>query len=268
MVSIGRDERRSAFGGDPAGYDAARPSYPEQVYDILRARCGLGPGTRTFEIGPGTGQATRRLLRLGADPLVVIEPDARLAEYLVRTLPDARARLTVNPAPFESAALPCGWFDLGVAATVFHWLDPAAALGKVARALRRGGWWGMWWNVFGDPTRPDPFHEMTRDLLRHLPRSPSSGAPDRPFALDCAARIADLRTAGTFDRVECDMIRWAETFDAARVTALYATFLSIGRLPSAERQDLLAERGRLADEAFGGRVERPFVTPLYTARRV
>ncbi|HYM69472.1 MAG TPA: methyltransferase domain-containing protein [bacterium] len=268
MGAIGRDEGRSAFGADPAGYDAARPDYPERVYDILRTRCGLRPGARTFEIGPGTGQATRRLLRFGADPLIVVEPDARLAEHLVRTLPHSGGRLTVNRAPFETAELPCGWFDLGVAATVFHWLDQLSALRKAADLLRRGGWWAMWWNVFGDPTRPDPFHEATRHLLQHLPRGPSSSAFGRPFALDCAARTADLRAAGAFDRVECETIRWAEAFDPARVKALYATFPSIDRLPLAEREGLLAELGRIAEEAFGGRVERPLVTPVYTARRI
>ena len=77
MAEIARTEGQRPFGNDPTGYDQARPDYPPQVYDILRDRCGLRPGVRTFEIGPGTGVATRHLLRLGATPLVVVEPDER-----------------------------------------------------------------------------------------------------------------------------------------------------------------------------------------------
>ena len=77
MSQINRIEGRRAFGLDPAGYDQARPEYPSGVYDLLRKRCGLRSGTRTFEIGPGTGLATKRLLRFGADPLLVVEPDDR-----------------------------------------------------------------------------------------------------------------------------------------------------------------------------------------------
>jgi phospholipid N-methyltransferase len=82
MVQLDRHFGRIAFGGDAAGYDAIRPAYPDWVYQVLCERCGLGTGTATFEIGAGTGTATRRLLELGADPLIAIEPDARLAAYL------------------------------------------------------------------------------------------------------------------------------------------------------------------------------------------
>ena len=66
---------RQAFGRDPAGYDAARPAYRDWVFDFLRERCGLVPDAVTFEIGAGTGTATRQLLERGANPLVAVEPD-------------------------------------------------------------------------------------------------------------------------------------------------------------------------------------------------
>jgi hypothetical protein len=43
-------------------------------------------------------------------------------------------------ATFEEAELPAGWFDRGTATTVLHWLDEEAALRKVTRILRSGGW--------------------------------------------------------------------------------------------------------------------------------
>ncbi|WP_352981448.1 rRNA adenine N-6-methyltransferase family protein [Mesorhizobium sp. M1227] len=46
------------------------------------SRCGVGPATTAFEIGPGTGQATRPLLDLGLSSVVAIEPDERLAVFL------------------------------------------------------------------------------------------------------------------------------------------------------------------------------------------
>jgi hypothetical protein len=56
---------REAFGLDPAGYNNARPAYPEWVYELLCERCGLRQNVATFEIGAGTGIATHRLLDLG-----------------------------------------------------------------------------------------------------------------------------------------------------------------------------------------------------------
>ena len=68
---------REAVGNDPADYDLARPGYPDWVWRSLQSRAGLRVGMRSFEVGAGAGLATRRLLELGADPLVAIEPDAR-----------------------------------------------------------------------------------------------------------------------------------------------------------------------------------------------
>ena len=59
-AEIARSFGRQAFGDDPAAYDRVRPDYPDWAYDALRERCGLGPGCAAFEVGAGTGIATRR----------------------------------------------------------------------------------------------------------------------------------------------------------------------------------------------------------------
>ena len=38
----------------------------------------------------------------------------------------------------------------------------------VQNLLRFGGSWAIVWNVFGDDSRPDPFHEVTKALLNGL----------------------------------------------------------------------------------------------------
>jgi SAM-dependent methyltransferase len=268
MAETDRAEGRRAFGADPEGYDRARPDYPPEVYELLRGRCGLRLGTRIFEVGAGTGKATRHLLCLGASPLVAVEPDERLVAYLCATLPTEAGCVEVAHAAFEDAPLAAGWFDLGVAATSFHWLDQGAALGKVASLLRPGGWWAAWWNVFGDPSRPDEFHEATQGLLGGLDRTPYLGrAGHLPFALDQDARLADLRVVGAFEDVACEMIRWTVALDPAGVRGLYATFSPVSRLPAEEQARLLEALAGVAEDRFGGRVERPIVTPIYTARR-
>src|SRR5262245_31931171 len=141
---LARDAGRQAFGADPANYHNARPDYPVWVYRTLRSRCALGAGTSAFEIGAGSGKATRRLLDLGAGPLVAVEPDPRLAEFLRTANPDPA--LTVLVSAFEDAVLEEGAFDLGVSGTAFHWLEEGAALAKIARLLRPGGWWAAFWN--------------------------------------------------------------------------------------------------------------------------
>jgi SAM-dependent methyltransferase len=259
---IHRTFGRQAFGRDPAGYDAARPAYPEWVFDFLRERCGLVPGTATFEIGAGTGTATRRLLELGANPLVAVEPDERLAAFLQETIPDQA--LTVVVTPFEETALREASFDLGLSATAFHWLDEQSALAKVAKLLRPCGWWAMLWNVFGDSGRADPFHEATKSLLNQ-PLSPSEGDGDVPFALDAEARLASLERTDAFDSIEHRTSTWSLLLDAEETVALYATYSNVNIRP--DREDVLNELHRIAHNEFQNRVTRNMTTSLYVARR-
>lgn len=264
MIEIPMEAGRRAFGGDAANYDRARPEYPPEVYGLLRARCGLRPGTPTFEIGPGTGLATRRLIENGASPLIAVEPDERLAAKLKERSPE----VTVINAAFEDAALDAGMFALGCAATSFHWMDQRTALAKVATLLRSGGWWAMWWNVFGDPSRSDAFHDATQELLSGMVASPSH-CPywKHPFALDSEARLADVAAVAGFDDVGVEMLRWTLVLDSAQVRALYATYSQFSVLDDAERNRILDGLFEIAARQFRGRVERNMVTAIYTARR-
>jgi SAM-dependent methyltransferase len=253
---------RQAFGRDPGGYHAARPAYPDWVFDVLCERCGLAPNAVTFEIGAGTGNATRRLVELGANPLLAVEPDRRLAGFLRETIP--HKALTVVVAPFEEVALQEASYDLGLSATAFHWLTEDVALIKVAKLLRPGGWWAMVWNVFGDSHRPDPFREATKSLLNGS-LSPSAGNGDVPFALDAEARLAALERTHAFDNVEHRTSVWSLVLDPDQTVALYATYSNINIRP--DREAVLTELRRLARDEFHGRVTRNMVTSLYIGRR-
>lgn len=64
-------QRRALFGSHAAAYGDGRPGYPPEVFDHLQSSCGLRPGCRVLEIGPGAGQATGPLLDAGADVFAV-----------------------------------------------------------------------------------------------------------------------------------------------------------------------------------------------------
>ena len=259
---LDRSAGRSAFGRGAAGYDAARPAYPGWVFDVLRERCGLGPGAMVLEIGAGTGTATRGLLDAGPLRLLAVEPDRRMAQVLVRGA--ATPALEVVVSSFEAAELATGAFDLAVCATAFHWLEEDAALAKIAATLRPGGWWAAIWNIFGDDSRPDPFHEATQALLDG-PVGPSAGTGGTPFGLDQTARLAALARSGRFEPGAFMTATWDLVLDADAVAALYATFSNVELRP--DRQAVLAELRRIARDAFGGRVVRHMTTSLCLARR-
>jgi SAM-dependent methyltransferase len=193
--------------------------------------------------------------------LIAVEPDDRLAAFLRETITDEALGVIIST--FEEAVLREASFDLGLCATALHWLNEDLALTKVARLLRPGGWWAMVWNTFGDPHRPDPFHEATKIILNG-PSSPGGG--DTPFALDAEARLAALERTHAFDSVEHQTSAWSLILDPDQTVALYATYSNINIRP--DREAVLTELGRIARDQFHGRVTRNMITSLYVARRV
>ncbi len=266
-MSTPAPDHRRLFGGDPGGYDRGRPDYPSRVYEILTARCGLRSGAATLEIGPGSGLATRRLLALGADPLVAVEPDERLAAYLSEQLRAEGHSVDLRVEAFEEAVLEAASFDLVVSATAFHWLNQGAALAKAGRILRRGGWLANWWNVFGDPIGVDAFHEATKHFMEPLGRPAANPDGRLPFPLDAEARLGDLRATGVFDEIDHEIMPWLARFDPNQIRALYSTFPNVSGLPEPRRSAVLDALAAVATSEFGGPVERTFYTSIYIARR-
>lgn len=251
--------RRWLFDRHADSYASARPPYPDRVFEILTAHCGVNKGARVLEIGPGTGQATAELLARGAE-VVAVEPGGRLATILRGRLDTDR--LSVVVADFEQASLPAGTYDLAVAATAFHWVDPAVALPKLAGLLAPDGWLVVWWTVFGDPDRPTDFRRQLDALYdRYLPRE-HAGRDYRPGPLGVDSWSAELQQGGWFGPVEAELIRWNHRLTTDGARNLWGSFSNVNELPSTERKAFLDELARIVD-GLGGAVDDPYVTAVY-----
>ncbi len=144
-------------------------------------------GGQVLEIGPGTGQATGRLLDYGAT-VTAVELGPEMAAALEAKF--GGRDLSVLVGAFEEAPLDPESFDLIVAATSFHWVPPETGLPLCADLLRPGGWLALWWTYYGDPDRPDPFRdalepifeELAPSLIETFPGLAFAGA--HPYALD------------------------------------------------------------------------------------
>ena len=128
-----------------------------------------------------------------------------------------------------------------------HWIQPSIGLAKVAEVLKPSGYVALWWHVFGDLDRDDPYHEPTRTILQPLSSSPS-GVPDTvPFALDTPARLRDFSSTGQFEQPEYQAYRWTFELNTEQVGSLYATFSSISRLPEDQRKTILHQLMEVAE---------------------
>lgn len=265
MASIHSSPGARKFGEDAELYDFARPPYPPALFDWLRARCGLGAHSVCFEIGAGTGHATLPILALPVSSVLAIEPDARLSHRLREKAGD-EPRLILIDRSFEDVALETASHDFGFAAMSLHWLARMKALAKAHAALKAGGHFAMWWNVYHNSANPDPFGRATADLFDGIEQDPNATAGKPAFALDVAARIGELRNAGFVD-VAHSLFEQQVRFTPERLSALYATFSRVRMAPEQTRARLLGEAARVVQEQFGGAVTRTVACSGFIARR-
>ncbi|MGH9009351.1 MAG: class I SAM-dependent methyltransferase [Acidimicrobiia bacterium] len=264
-------QRRGLFSSDVVAYDLGRPGYPGRVYELLQRVCGLGHGTKVLEIGPGTGQATGRLLGCGAS-VTGIELGAEMAAAL-----DAKFQghnLSVEVGAFEEVTLDPESFDLIVAATSFHWVPPETGLPRCADLLRPGGWLALWWTFFGDPDRPDPFRDAVTPIFEELAPSLIDTFPGiaflagaHPHAIDAESRTGEIDASARFGPVQHEVIPWTGRHTPAELRALFASYSPCLALPPPDRARVLDAIEHLATDTFAGIVERPYLTLIYLAQR-
>ena len=130
-----------SFDSAAAEYDAARPSYPRGIYDILEARTGALAAKVVGDGGAGTGVVSRQLVDREA-VVIAFDPGAGMLRRALSRTPGLRALVAEGGAiPLQSKVL-----DLLCFGQSWHWVEQDVGVREAARVLKSGGWWAAWWN--------------------------------------------------------------------------------------------------------------------------
>ncbi|SFS39777.1 class I SAM-dependent methyltransferase [Saccharopolyspora flava] len=256
-----RERLRSVFGQDAERYDRCRPGYPSQLFDVLTA--AVGEGARVLEIGCGTGQATVPLAGRGfaLTALDRSEEMVKLAREHLAGYPSAR----VVVEDFESWELPPVGFDLVVAATSFHWLDPELRMAKAADALRPRGALAVVSTHHIAGGSEESFTRIQRCYERFDPRT------ERGRRLPAADEIAqdpdEFHRSGRFSPPEFHHYEWEATYAVDAYLDLLMTYSGHRAMPDSAREQLLTCIGRCIEED-GGTITKRYLTQLAFAQRL
>ena len=256
--------RRMEFGAAAQTYDAVRPGYPTRLVNALIMRAGLNNASRVLEIGCGTGQLTRDLAPTGCE-IVCLEPSRELSEFARRNL-SRFPKVQVREELFEQSKMVAEAFDLVVAATSFHWVDPETRCEKACRVLRAGGMIGILTNVHPGPLTD--FFERVQDVYQAVaPELAHSGVRSETEKWS-EELTAELVQGDLFNHVEVLTQTWSQQLSREQYLALLETFSRHRQLPEDQRMCLFIEIGRLIDEGYGGYIHHPYLTTLCMARKV
>jgi SAM-dependent methyltransferase len=145
-------------------YEATRPSYPDEVLDLLP----VATDATVLDLGAGTGKLTRVLARRYAH-VIAVEPLDGMRGILERVVPDVEALAgTAEQIPLADASV-----DAVFVALAFHLFDHDRAVPEIARVLRPGGVLALVWNG-PDESRRNPLPPAYLDYLRELRRERST----------------------------------------------------------------------------------------------
>jgi SAM-dependent methyltransferase len=256
--------RARTFDEIAALYDAGRREVPAFILDDLFALSGIEPATaRILEIGCGTGQATLPLARRGCE-IVCIELGANLARIARQRL-EPFPKVTVINSGFEQWQPRGAPFDIVLAVTSWHWIDPRVRYAKAAAVLRPGGFLAFTTGGHACPAGFDPFfneiQECYKELGYSLPQWPFPPPEETPDSRD------EIEQSGSFDEVKVARRVWSEEFTADQHVAMMNTASDHRLMPPEKRERLFAEMRQLHDARPSGRVTKHNFTILHVARK-
>jgi SAM-dependent methyltransferase len=261
-----REGLRRTFDSAAEGYDAARPTYPDALFDALVALSGIGAGGSVLEIGCGPGTATRPLAARGlrVTGVELGEAMAAVARRNLAAFPD----VDVVCAPFETwdagAAAP---FDLVVAATSWHWLDPSTRYRRAWELLRPGGHLALWTAGHVFPAGGDTFFADVQDVYEEIGEGLPPGAAS-PAPGELPDRAAEIEATGLFAGVAVRHFDWEVAYDADGYIALLDTFSGHIAMQPWQRERLDGEIRRRLAARPDGLLRRHWGAVLHVARRV
>lgn len=230
------EERRRSFDGIAQQYAVARPQYPEVLIDEVIELSGIPQKGRILEIGPGPGTASVAFAAKGYR-MVCLEPGSSLAEI-------ARERLApwpevaVHTVRFEDWPLEPSAFDMVLAASSIHWIDPEVAYTKSAAALRPQGAFVLLRNRPVRSGTSELWQQINTVYEKLLP-PPERSSP--PNARPDGRNTDDMRDSGLFTDVVEYHHEWEKVFSAEAYIQLLETYSDHQTLPPETKAMLYAE---------------------------
>jgi len=257
------DLRRKSFDLAAERYDASRPKYPEWLIKDLVAKTGLDENSRILEVGPGTGQLTLQLAKLGFS-LVGVELGGNLARIAQSNL-KGHEKVEIVTSDFDEYPLPEGYYDLIIAATSFHWLNPATRFQRTGSAIKDQGFLAIISTHHINGGTSDFFRDSQKCYSRWDPGTTEEYHLPEESEVELRKWEDDLSSC--FGTWYSETYRWRETYTSIDYVSLLMTYSDIITMNRRNRDGLLECIARTIDSEYGGSITKQYLSELFIARK-
>lgn len=168
-------------------------------------------------------------------------------------------------ADFDEWALPRDLFDVVVAATAFHWLDPATRVRKCADALRAGGALVIIETGWGHGQGDDRFFAESQACYARWDPD-YDPAFRRPTPEELQEERHEVASSPRFAEIVHRRYLCDREYSAAQYCELLGTFSNVLGFAEPIRGGFLACIADLIESRFAGRIVRHDLYDLWLAR--
>ncbi|MBQ7101412.1 MAG: methyltransferase domain-containing protein [Clostridia bacterium] len=242
-------------------YDRFRPSYPQEIINILINETAITQGSKLLEIGAGSAKATSQFASKGFD-ILCIEPGEDLVRIGNKRFENDTIEFRLGR--FEETDLPKENFDLVFAAQSFHWIPQPAGFKKCHDILKTQGNLAILYNMYLIED-----NEQDRELLRLSNKH--GGFADFVTVKQIDERIklisSDVENSQRFTAVKVFKKYWVKEYTADEYYGFVLTGNKILQKSEEEKAKIYEDIKCLADK-FGGMITRAYFCVLYLAEKL
>ncbi|MCW4013732.1 MAG: class I SAM-dependent methyltransferase, partial [Candidatus Bathyarchaeota archaeon] len=155
-------------------------------------------------------------------------------------------------------------FDVVMSATAFHWVDPEIGYSKAASVLKAAGSLALFWNK-----HPTPYTGVFNDVQSvYREVVPEWGEPSsRTIDEWVTEQTGLIKDSGCFSEVTVRQYHWAVHYTTDEYLQLLDTYSDHGNLTTDRKHRLYQGIAHVINEKYGGIVERPYLSVLFTAQK-
>jgi SAM-dependent methyltransferase len=254
-------EQRFTFDQVASVYSKARPDYPDALVDDVVSYADLKINDRIFEVGCGTGQATKSFAKRGF-PILATDPGSEMLRGARESLANF-SNVEFLETTFEAWPTDRAAFRLIIAAQSWHWVSPEVRFSKAAEALSRGGSLAVFGHV--PVGLPAPLLDQFKEI--YLRQIGKWGPPPQAWYLPNGPFKEWFTASGLFEPVEHRRYFWKWRHTVSRYAHFLRTKSDHRMMEPAKRDELLTDMAQ-AINSHGGQFDVDYETHLYIARRV
>lgn len=234
-------------------YDLYRPSYPDEIVNDLIRFTRMQKGTKVLEVGAGTGQLTRSLMKSEVS-ISALEPGQNLAAILRKNLNSVGLKVQETPLEYLQAS---EVYDVVISAQAFHWIDFTTGLDKIYQITSAQGLLGLLWRI--DKSENTAFYKETKPIYaRYYPEK----SEDKSMRENVSDFISAVKHRDDFGILVDKRYDLTECYTLEKYIGLLKTYSGVIGLPEYIRREFLHEI-RTVILNLGGSVERTLELVLF-----